>query len=115
LANDASRHDSLPRRRKRKDGGGPEKPKAVTTTGRMAAYGRAAFAWAAKRDAVRVNPFADLPVAKSIAKRERITNAKWVAGPYCGRALHMAALRKRVRSHFRSGVHQRSRKWMLSP
>ena len=64
--------DALTRRRRRKDGDGAEKPKGAAMTGRTAAYGRAAFAWAVKRGAVRVNPFADLPVAKSIAKRERV-------------------------------------------
>ena len=48
-------------------------------TGRTAAYGRAAFAWAVKRGAVRVNPFADLPVAKSIAKRERVLSDAEIA------------------------------------
>jgi integrase len=41
-------------------------------TGRTAAYGRAAFAWAVKRGAVHANPFTALPVDKSIAKRERV-------------------------------------------
>jgi hypothetical protein len=41
-------------------------------TGRTAAYGRAAFAWAVKRGMVQSNPFAHLPVAKAIAKRERV-------------------------------------------
>jgi integrase len=41
-------------------------------TGRTAAYGRAAYAWAVKRGAVRANPFAALPIDKSIAKRERV-------------------------------------------
>ena len=63
--------DDLTRRRRRKDRGA-EKPKGAAMTGRTAAYGRAAFAWAVKRGAVRVNPFADLAVDKSIAKRERI-------------------------------------------
>jgi integrase len=40
--------------------------------GRTAAYGRAAFAWAVKRGAVHTNPFAALPIAKGIAKRERV-------------------------------------------
>ena len=39
-------------------GGGADKPKGAAMTGRTAAYGRAAFAWAVKRGAVRVNPFA---------------------------------------------------------
>lgn len=64
--------DALTRRRKRKDGGEAETSKGAAITGRTAAYGRAAFAWAVKRGAVRVNPFADLPVTKSIAKRERV-------------------------------------------
>jgi integrase len=41
-------------------------------TGRTAAYGRAAFSWAVKRGAVHANPFAALPIAKGIAKRERV-------------------------------------------
>jgi integrase len=41
-------------------------------TGRTAAYGRAAFAWAVRRGMVAGNPFAELPIAKSIAKRERV-------------------------------------------
>jgi integrase len=64
--------DGQTRRRKRKDGCDAEKPKGAAMTGRTVAYGRAAFAWAVKRGAVHVNPFADLPVAKSIAKRERV-------------------------------------------
>ncbi|MGA3310775.1 MAG: tyrosine-type recombinase/integrase [Xanthobacteraceae bacterium] len=63
--------DGLTRRRRRKDRGA-EKPKGAAMTGRTAAYGRAAFAWALKRGAVRVNPFADLAIDKSIAKRERV-------------------------------------------
>jgi len=64
--------DGLTRRRKRKDGDGADKPNGAAMTGRTAAYGRAAFAWAVKRGAVRVNPFAALPIDKSIAKRERV-------------------------------------------
>ena len=64
--------DGLTRRRRRKDGSGAQKPKGAAMTGRTAAYGRAAFAWAVKRGAVRANPFADLAVDKSIAKRERV-------------------------------------------
>ena len=60
--------DVLTRRRVRKSG----KPKGAAMTGRTAAYGRAAFAWAVKRGAVHANPFAALPVAKSVAKRERV-------------------------------------------
>lgn len=47
--------------------------------GRTAAYGRAAFAWAVKRGAVRENPFAHLPIAKSIAKRERVLSDQELA------------------------------------
>jgi integrase len=71
--------DALTRRRKRKDGSGAEKPRGGAMTGRTAAYGRAAFAWAVKRGAVRVNPFADLPVAKTIAKRERVLSDNEIA------------------------------------
>ena len=71
--------DGLTRRRNRKDGDSADKPKGAAMTGRTAAYGRAAFAWAVKRGAVRVNPFADLPVAKSISKRERVMSDHEVA------------------------------------
>ena len=71
--------DALTRRRRRKDGDGSGKPKGAAMTGRTAAYGRAAFAWAVKRGAVRVNPFADLPVAKGIAKRERVLSDAEIA------------------------------------
>jgi integrase len=64
--------DALTRRRERKSADGTGKPKGAAMTGRTAAYGRAAFAWAMKRGSVRANPFADLPVAKSAAKRERV-------------------------------------------
>jgi integrase len=60
--------DAITRRRKRKDDG----IKGATMTGRTAAYGRAAFGWAVKRGTLRLNPFADLPIRKSIAKRERV-------------------------------------------
>ncbi len=69
--------DALTRRRRRKDGA--EKPKGSAMTGRTAAYGRAAFAWAVKRGALRVNPFAELPIAKSIAKRERVLSDAEIA------------------------------------
>ena len=71
--------DALTRRRKRKGGNGADKPKGAAMTGRTAAYGRAAFAWAVKRGTVRANPFADLPVAKSIAKRERVLSDAEIA------------------------------------
>jgi integrase len=64
--------DALARRRARKNAGSTEKRKGNAMTGRTAAYGRAAFAWAVKRGAVSVNPFAHLPVAKSITRRERV-------------------------------------------
>ena len=64
--------DALTRRRARKDGNGTDRMKGASMTSRTAAYGRAAFAWAMKRDAVRANPFASLAIAKTIAKRERV-------------------------------------------
>jgi integrase len=64
--------DALTRRYKHKDDGELKRPRGAAMTGRTAAYGRAAFSWAVKRGVVHVNPFADLPVAKSIAKRERV-------------------------------------------
>jgi integrase len=39
--------------------------------GRTAAYGHAVFEWAVKRGMVKSNPLADLPITKSIGKRER--------------------------------------------
>jgi integrase len=71
--------DGLTRRRNRKDSDGAGKPKGVAMTGRTAAYGRAAFAWALKRGALCVNPFATLPVAKSVAKRERVLSDQELA------------------------------------
>ena len=64
--------DALTRRRKRKDGSNPERPKGAAMTGRTAAYGRAAFTWAIKRGVVGSNPFATLPITKTIARRERV-------------------------------------------
>jgi hypothetical protein len=49
--------DALARRRKRKDGLVVGKTRGAAMTGRTAAYGRAAFAWALKRGAVSANPF----------------------------------------------------------
>lgn len=63
--------DALTRRRAPK-GRKAGSLKGAAMTGRTAAYGRAAFAWAAKRGMVAANPFANLPVAKSVAKRERV-------------------------------------------
>src|SRR6516225_5004328 len=71
--------DALTRRRKRKDGEGPGKARGAAITGRTAAYGRAAFAWAVKRGSVRANPFAALPVVKGAAKRERVLSDAEVA------------------------------------
>jgi integrase len=64
--------DGLTRRRKRKNRDGVEKTRGAAMTGRTAAYGRAAFAWALRRGAVGVNPFAELPVGKTVNKRERV-------------------------------------------
>jgi integrase len=64
--------DTLTRRRARKNADGSDKRKGNAMTGRTAAYGRAAFAWAVKRGAVSVNPFAYLPVGKSITRRDRV-------------------------------------------
>ncbi|HKF13330.1 MAG TPA: integrase family protein, partial [Xanthobacteraceae bacterium] len=75
--------DTLTRRRKRKDHNGLEKFRGAAMTGRTAAYGRAAFAWAVKRGAVRINPFADLPFAKSVAKRERVLSDAEIAEIWC--------------------------------
>ena len=68
--------DALTRRRKRTDGDHADRPKGAAITGRTAAYGRAAFAWAVKRGAVQHNPFADLPVAKNVTRRERVLTTK---------------------------------------
>jgi integrase len=64
--------DGLARRHKRRGGSGPEKSRGAAMSGRTAAYGRAAYSWAVKRGVVRVNPFADLPIAKRGGKRERV-------------------------------------------
>ena len=71
--------DALARRRKQKDGDGAAKVRGMAMTGRTAAYGRAAYAWAVKRGAVSVNPFAALPIGKSIAKRERVLSDRELA------------------------------------
>jgi integrase len=71
--------DTLTRRRKRKDANVVNKWKGSAIVGRTAAYGRAAFAWAVKRGVVRVNPFADLPVSKSVGKRERVLSDDEIA------------------------------------
>jgi integrase len=46
--------------------------------GRTAAYGRAAYHWAAKRGSLGVNPFSDLPLAPT-AKRDRVLSDAEVA------------------------------------
>jgi integrase len=71
--------DALTRRRKRKEGDGADKRVGAAITGRTAAYGRAAFAWAIKRGVVRENPFAALPIVMSIAKRERVLSDQELA------------------------------------
>jgi integrase len=63
--------DALAQRRTRQSGGAG-KPKGNAMTGRTAAYGRAAFAFAMKRGFVQTNPFADLPVPKGVARRGRV-------------------------------------------
>ena len=45
-------------------------------TGRAAAYGPVAFAWAVKSGAGHTNSFAALPVRKGIAKRERVLSQR---------------------------------------
>jgi integrase len=70
--------DTLARRRKRKDGDGA-KQRGMAMTGRTAAYGRAAYAWAVKRGAVAVNPFAALPIGESVTKRERVLSDQELA------------------------------------
>jgi integrase len=64
--------DGLARRRKHRGDFASNKSKGAAMTGRTAAYGRAAFAWAVRRGMVAGNPFAELPIDKSIAKRERV-------------------------------------------
>ena len=72
--------DALARPGQRKDGDtASKKGRGSAMMGRTAAYGRAAFAWSVKRGAIDVNPFADLPVAKGAAKRERVLNDQELA------------------------------------
>jgi integrase len=71
--------DALTRRHKRKDGDWVDKRMGAAMAGRTAAYGRAAFAWAVKRGMVSANPFAELPIGKSITKRERVLSDAEVA------------------------------------
>ena len=71
--------DALTRRGQRKDGDGRSRSRVGAIRGRTAAYGRAAYAWATKRGTVQVNPFANLPVAKSVTKRERVLSDRELA------------------------------------
>jgi hypothetical protein len=59
--------DAIGRRRRRKDGGAGNPTRGAAMTGRTAAYGRAAFAWAVRRGSVPSNPFAALPVSCGFA------------------------------------------------
>ena len=68
--------DALSKRQARVSAG---KVRGAAITGRTVAYGRAAFAWAMKRGMVSSNPFADLPVAKSVAKRDRVLSDEEIA------------------------------------
>jgi len=68
--------DSLSRPRKEK-GKGKRKSSirhGTAIAGRTAAYGRACFAWAMKRGTLPSNPFAELPMVRSVTKRERVLN-----------------------------------------
>jgi integrase len=71
--------EALTRRRRRRNGEAMGKRSGAAMTGRTAAYGRAAFAWAVKRGSVSANPFATLPVAKGATKRERVLSDTEVA------------------------------------
>ena len=71
--------DTITRRGQRKDGNGTSRSRGAAIRGRTAAYGRAAYAWATKRGAVQINPFASLPVTKSVTKRERVLNDRELA------------------------------------
>jgi integrase len=64
--------DTMKRRRKRNHPEGEDKLTGKAIVGRTVAYGRAAYAWSIKRGSVKVNPFAKLPVATSIDKRDRV-------------------------------------------
>jgi integrase len=44
----------------------------ATTAGRTMAYGRACYAWAAKRGRVPANPFEGLPIGASATERDRV-------------------------------------------
>jgi integrase len=64
--------DALSRRGTGKNGEEEPKPKGAAMTARTAAYARAAFSWAERRGALEANPFENLPVEKSVAKRDRV-------------------------------------------
>ena len=64
--------DGLTRHKRAKDNGGNTRPRGVAIASRTAAYGHAAYEWARKRGAVRVNPFESLPARPGAAKRERV-------------------------------------------
>lgn len=58
-------------------GGGAGRSKGMVTNraaiaARTAAYGRACFAWALKRDTVATNPFENLPMPEAAPARERV-------------------------------------------
>jgi integrase len=67
--------DALTRRRKPtkpQDAGAAPKARGLAMTGRTAAYGRAAYAWAIRRGTVIENPFEKLAVHKRSAARDRV-------------------------------------------
>jgi len=71
--------DSLgrPHNDRGKGAGSPRRGAGIA--GRTAAYGRACFAWAIKRGTVRNNPFAELPFAMVVTKRDRVLGDKEAA------------------------------------
>jgi integrase len=71
--------DALTRRRARERAVAANRRKGAAITGRTAAYGRAAFAWAVKRGMVQSNPFSDLPLSKASVKRERVLSNDEIA------------------------------------
>ena len=54
-------------------------PRGAAMTGRTAAYGRSALAWAVKRGTVHTNPFAALPVRKRALPSERVLSDAEIA------------------------------------
>jgi integrase len=71
--------DALTQRRLRRNADGADSRNGAAITGRTAAYGRAAFTWAVRRGMVQTNPFANLPVSKASAKRERVLSDDEIA------------------------------------